>query len=396
MFVGDPQLGVETSVRTFDSLGRLAFRYEDILPSPNVGSGALGRLLRFVGRGLELVFLDEPLAELVAIGVHEVGGHGARARELGTRPTYSFFLPGIYRPLFSASTESSVSGLTMYNTDGIIEGSRAIVGSAGGLEAGHVHAWWINARIVRAQGWVHHGDLLVYALTKTAYMDSFLSSSLGRRGEQSPNDVATYVTELQHLSNGWRAEDRVRLARRIRAGYVWNLLDPTLLYAMWGTFGLKLFAGERTSRMPLPRIGDLTFFLSPRYNLSPFGAEQMLDVMLADRRGRMLDVYARIGTSGITSYWGAGARTLGIRATDRVTLGGELDVWRQPEVLLDQRGVFDPPQRVGMNASLYGDVQVTRELGITGKLGAKTPGYMMGLPIDAGLHGYLGISLAMF
>jgi hypothetical protein len=396
VFVGDPKLGMEGTVRTFDSVGRLAFRYEDALPPMNLGSGVFARVLGFIGRGLEFVFVDEPLAELVTVGSHEVGGHGARSRELGTRPSYAFALPGIYRPLFSAKRDDfEFAGLTSYGTTRPIEGTQRILGSAGGIESDYVFAWWINARIVRSQGWAHHGDLLVYALSKVSYIDSFLSSSLTTRGEQSPNDVASYVTELQNLSNGWRPSDRERIAHRLQAGYLWNLVDPTLLYAIWGT-GLKVIKGDRTSRMPLPTIGDKTLLLSPRFNLSPFGAEQMLDVMVADREGRFLDVYARVGTSGLTSYWGGGVRALGFRVHDRVALGGELDVWRQPELLLEDRGVFDPPQRVGMNAAAYGDVKLTKELGITGKLGAKTPGYTMGLPVAGGLHGYIGLSLAMF
>jgi hypothetical protein len=119
----------------------------------------------------------------------------------------------------------------------------------------------------------------------------------------------------------------------------------------------------------------------------------MLDVFLADPNGRLLDVYARVGTSGLASYYGAGARLLAVRVTNRLTLGGELDVWRQPQILLE-RGVFDPPMRVGVNVGGFIDVRLTNELSLTGKLAAKTDGYVMGQPIGGGPYGYLGMSLA--
>ncbi|MBX3208691.1 MAG: hypothetical protein KF764_26900 [Labilithrix sp.] len=395
VFVADPKLGVETSVRTIDSLGRIAFRYEDSLPSFGIDERRFsGKVLGWLGRGLELVFLDEPIAEITSLVSHEAGGHGARARELGLRPTYLFYLPGIYRRLFSATEDERAGAFTSYRTTGLIEEPQSTIGTLGGLEANYVQAWWQNARIVRAGGWVHHGDLLVYGASKLPYADSFLSSSIEVRGSTSANDVESYVTGLQELSNGWRPEDRRRIARRLRAGYAWNLADPTLLYAIYGTVVSRLALGERRSRMPLPEIGGVTMLLSPRFGLTPFGGEQALDVFLADRRGQMLDVYARVGTSGLASYYGAGARALGVRAGSRVALGGELDVWRQPEILLDRRAVFDPPSRVGVNAGLYGDVWLTKELALTGKLAVKTPGYVSGLPISGGPHGYLGVSVA--
>lgn len=395
VFVADPKMGVETSVRTIDSLGRAAFRYEDALPAIDVGSGFFGRAVGYFGRLAKLVFFDEPIAEVSAMLAHEVGGHGARGRELGLRPTFQFYLPGVYRSIFSAHVEADTAAFTSYETAGVIEGSRSILSKLGGLEANYVQAWWINARIVRAHGSVHQGDLLVYVSAKLPYVETFFSPGLERRSSPSPNDVASYVTDLQELSNGWRAEDRRRIARRLRAGYLWNVLDPTLLYSMYATVAETLVAGKRSLQMPLPTIGGTTLLVSPRFNLTPFGAEQYLDVFLADRRGRLLDVYARVGTSGLASYHGAGGRLLGVRATDRVTLGAELDLWRQPQLLLDQRGVFDPPLRAGVNTGLYGDIALTRELSLTGKLAAKTPGYAMGLPVTGGPHGYLGVSLAL-
>lgn len=394
VFVGDPKLGVEPSVRTFDSLGRLAFRYEDVLPTETIeDSSLLGRAVRAIGRGLKLVFLDEPIAELNATVVHEVGGHGARGREFDLRPTYHFFLPGIYRLLFAARDESDVGAFTAFITSGIVDEPREIITTLGGLEANYVHAWWINARIVRAHGEVHHGDLLVYGVSKLTYASSFFSPSLQRLRVGS-NDIESYVTGLQEFSNGWRAEDRRSIARRLGAGYLWNLADPTLLYSFYATLVSTLFHGERISQMPLPTVGGLTMLLSPRYGLTPFGAEQVLDAFLANEQGTMLGVYARVGTSGLASYYGAGARVLGIPIRDRITLGAELDVWRQPEIVRDERGLFDAPRRMGINAGLYGELRITDLVSITGKLSGKTAGYVSGLPIAGGPHGYAGLSLA--
>lgn len=391
VFVAGPKMGVEPTVRSTDSLSRLVYRYEDALPAIPVDEGTIaGKTAAVIGRGLKLVFLDEPIAELTALASHEVGGHGGRARELELEPTYVFYLPGIYRRIFAPSDHGESGAYTQYLAPGVVEGDRALVGTLGGLEANYLHAWWIQARILRSEGWVHHGDLLVYAVSKLAYADSFFS--VPESGE-SGNDIASYVTGLQDRSNQWRAEDRRRIARHLGAAYLWNVFDPTLLYAVYGTLVSSVWQGKRFSKMPLPSIEGTTVLLSPRFGLTPFGAEHFVDLFLA-RGGTLVDAYARVGSSGLYDYYGAGARVLGVRAGERVSLGAELDVWRQPEILLDERAVYAQPYRLGMNAGAYADVRVASIVGVTGKLASKTPGYLSGQPLGGGIHGYVGVSLA--
>lgn len=392
VFVADPKFGVETTVRSTDSVARLAYRYEGALPDVPLDEQRFpGNVLGVLGRGLKLVLVDEPLAELTSEIAHEVGGHGARGRELDLDPTFLFYLPLTYRNVFAPKDEARSGAYTQFLTRGPIEGDRAMFGTLGGLEANYVHAWWINARIVRAGGRVHHGDLLVYLASKLPYADSVYRTP---DASDSANDVGSYVTALQDRFNRWTPEDRRAIANRLGAGYLWNLADPTLFYALYGSVVANVLQGRPVTKMPLPRIGGTTLFLSPRFALGPFGADHTLDVFLA-RGTRMLDLYVRTGSSGLADSYGLGARVLGIRASERVTLGGELDVWRQPEILLHERSVFDRPQRLGVNAGAFFDVRVASIVGITGKLASKTPGWVMGQPVGGGIHGYLGVSLAL-
>lgn len=407
VFVVDPKLGMEASVRSIDSLGRLAFRFEDAIPNIDVDRSTIpGKIITFVGRGVRLLFLDEPLAEVATTVTHEVGGHGARARELDLKPSFLFYLPGIYRTLFSPSDHEKVGAYTSYGTTDVVEDTRDTLGTLGGLESQYTQAWWINARIVRAQGWVSHGDLLMYGASKLTYVDSVYASSTSiRNASNGGNDIASYVTNLQDRYNLWRNEDRRRIAHRLAAGYLWNLVDPTLIWSVWGGIFAPLARGDRYTQMPLPTIKNLMVYPSPRFNLTPFGSEQALDVFIA-RAGRgeephrddggdgaLLDVYGRVGTSGLAEYWGLGARLLGVELGRRFVLGGELDVWRQPDLLLYDRGVFENHDRFGVNAGLFGDFRIASDISLTGKLAAKTEGYVMAQPVSSGVHGYVGVSL---
>jgi len=392
VFVADPRMGVETTVRSIDSLSRVVFRYEDALGNLDLRLDErrpMDKTVGVVGRSLQLVFVDEPLAEITSLASHEVGGHGARARELDIDVSYRFTLPLVYRALFSPKDEERATGMVEFLPGPPVEGDRAAVVTVGGLEANAVQAWWINARVVRSGGVARASDLLVYGASKLPYFDALLSVP---NDQEDGNDAAAYVTGLQDRSNQWSAEDRRRISGRIGAAYLWNLFDPTLLYAAYGTLYEFLWRGERASRMPLPTIDGTTVFLSPRFALSPFGAEHALDLFLA-RGERMLDVYARVVSTGIWDAYGAGARVLGLRALDVLSIGAELDVWRAPEILLGERAVYDRPSRLGVNGGAFGDLTIGRGVGLTGKLAAKTSGFVLGQPIAAGIHGYLGLRL---
>jgi hypothetical protein len=88
-------------------------------------------------------------------------------------------------------------------------------------------------------------------------------------------------------------------------------------------------------------------------------------------------------------------RALGLRVHDRVELGAELDVWRQPETLLDDRAVYVRDDVWGANAGGSIDVRVLGAVGVHGRLAYKSRGYLVGQPIDEGVHGYVGVSLAL-
>lgn len=395
VFVVDPKFGMEAGVRTTDSLYRLVSRYEDALPTV-VRLDEMKPLEKGVGifgRTLKLLFIDEPLAEFSTVAIHEVFGHGARGQEFGAPPSPSFYLPGIYCKLL---TPGERSDCTAYS--GVSEGSglvdRDLGITAGGIESNMAQAWWLNARTMQRDGWIRHGELLAYMIAKGSYFGTFTGSELASgQGLRASNDVGHYVGLLQDRFNAWRPEDRHRVATRLQAGYLWNLADPMLLYAAYGTIVESLYRGKREMRVPLPKMGDVAFLPSPRFNLSPFGGEHYLDAFFS-RRGVLADVYARTVSSGLASATGFGVRTLGFKATDRVELGGELDVWSQPEILPGVREIYDRDQRAGINMGGLATVRVIDRLGITAKLAYKTPGYVMAQPLEGGLYGYAGISIA--
>jgi hypothetical protein len=385
---------METGVRTSESLRRVAFHYETALPAviDLDDRRPLERAGNIAGRFAKLVFLDEPIAEIEGTVVHEVFGHGARARDLGGTADYKLRLPGIYCWLLSTTRDMCTSFTD--STVSFVEPDRALLATEGGIEANSLLAWWIDERMVAQDGALHHGDLLVYFGTKLVYGSSFLSPDLDVAGKLQPanNDVDRYVTQLQDRFNRWREQDRVTVASRLRRAYLWNLLDPMLVFSAYGTIEHVAF-GDRILRFPLPRAFGVSFYPTPRFVPSPYGAESYLDLFVA-RGTFVVDAYGRAATNGLARADGLGVRAFGLRLHDRVTAGAELDVWNQPETLFDVHAAYTRPQVWGMNAGVSADVRLVGALGMTARLAWKSKGWLTGQPIDEGLYGWVGASVA--
>jgi hypothetical protein len=395
VFVADPRFGMEGGIRTTESLGRLVFRYELALPEvPLDETRSLGKAAAFGGRLARWIFVDTALAQFEETSIHEVFGHGARARDLGQSPGYTLRLPAIYCAILGSGDRDGCRWFTeSESTNG--QRDRDLLVTIGGLEANAVTAWWIDEHMVASDGWIHHGDLLVYAAAKLEYAPTFLSTKLDVAGGIGGvgDDVDSYVSQLQDRFNLVGSDDRRTIASRLRTAYLWNLADPMLVFAAYGTL-VHLARGDRYLKFPIPSAWGVDFYPSARFAPSPFGAEHALDLFAA-AGSLVVDLYGRTGTSGLARYSGGGLRFFGLHASDRVELGGELDVWNQPETLLDVRDAFDRPQLWGMNAGASADVVLTRGFGLTARLAYKTAGWLAGQPIEAGLHGYAGVTLAL-
>ena len=393
---------MEGGARSVASLGHVLFEYEQMLPRPFRLDEAtpLGKTGAVAGRLLKLTFLDYPLASTEAVVVHEVFGHGARARELGASPRYTFRLPEPYAASLSPTDPSGriggdYSGVTL-------PAAPDLVVRVGGPESGYVMDWWINEQATAAHGWIRHDDLLVYASAKVVYMGDLFRTSTEHIGASvSDSDLAAYVTDLQLRFGRNRPQDREAIVHKLRAAYIWNLADPTLLYAAYGTLVDSIWNGKRYSRLPLPSVAGTVVYAVPRFSFSPFGAEHYLDVF-ASRGSLVVDVYGRAGSSGLSSYTGGGARVLGWTPVRALSLGGDVDVWSQPPVLPAQSitiGTLGGARPVptndspGVSLGVYARLAVLGKLGVTGKLAYKTSGYLMGEPVGEGLYGYVGVSV---
>jgi hypothetical protein len=382
VFLVDPDLSMDPGVRTTTSIARTLYRYDDAVRQWDQDQDAPAGI---AARSLKVLLLDAPLASLAVTFGHEVYGHGARAREQGLSSTYQFRLVQPYATLFGQ--HDVLVGEATFERQGQEDRDFALV--TGGIEADHRTAFWLTHDLVQ-HGGAHYGDLLLYATARLSYATTLLSPG----GQREPsNDVHNYVDLLQTRFNRWTEKDQAWIESRLSTAYVWNLLDPTLLFAAYAVAVNHVAHGRRWTHAPLPSIGNVRFLPWSSVLLSPFGIEHQLDLFL-ERDGVVVDAYGRVGSSRLASSAGAGLRVSGLDPAPFLQWGAHLDVWSQPETLTRQRNVFDRPQRVGGNLGTEGTFALSPTTGFVLAVAYKTQGYLPARPMESGIHGYAGLRWA--
>jgi hypothetical protein len=391
VFVTDPSFNMESGVRTVTSVSRMLFQFDDRLRDriPLDETRPAGRALGVLGRIARAFWIDVPLIRIQEALIHEIFGHGARGREAGLEPQYDFYLPEPYSTLLSSDRPGGV-------TDDARTGSleRDITMTIGGLESEYWGAWWLTRDMMARQGWMHYRDLLQYAVVKMTYFERWVADLSRKPDDQNSLwDPDNYLTELQRRFNRWRSEDRESMAKKLQLAYLYNFVDPTFWLCCYHVLYTYLFNGVREVRLPQIPVWRWRLYPSTRFNISPFGAEHYLD-LFARLDLVNINLYGRWGSSGLASYWGGGLRFWGYEPGLGLSLGAELDLWSQPEILFDQRFVFSRDNLAGVNIGVHLSWKVYGQIAVTGKLAHKTRGYAMGQPVPAGIHGYFGVAIA--
>lgn len=381
---------MEPGVRSTGSALRLTFRYDrGLSPLFDLDEARPGhRALGIAGRLAKAFFIDLPLIAFHQTVTHEVFGHGARGRESGLLPTYQLRLPAPYQWIFSRADEPS--GVAHDVESGDLE--RDLAMTVGGLESDYTSAWWAGVEMVQQDGWMHYSDAMRYGVAKMSYFDRLAADLSEPPDPSSISDPENYVTSLQMRFGRWSPEDRVRIAGALRRAYIWNFTDPTLWVSAYFVLVRYLILGERSSRVPFIPLGDARLWISTRFNLTSFGAEHYLDTFVR-WRGLTIGAYGRAGSSGLASYWGLGGRVLGVTIPGGLEVGVEFDAWTQPEIHFGL-GAVTRNNSFGFNAAAHFDWRIYQRMGLTGKVGFKTRGQLMGQPVDEGFYAYLGVSIA--
>ncbi|MBI5543614.1 MAG: hypothetical protein HY901_06985 [Deltaproteobacteria bacterium] len=373
-----PDLAMEPEVRSVTSVCRLVFAYDFALAKLTHfdESRPSSKALAVGGRLAKFLLVDWALVDLAVQAQHEFFGHGWRAREQRLEVSSRFGVPFPY--LYLAGPEAGAASRI-----GARFGAQLVLAEAGGVEANYLAAWQINRDAARRAGQLTLGQLDLYLWEKLYYSAAYFGNPNWRA-----NDLIAYRASLLSLWGGRTGASPESIFEHLELAHLWNYADPTLWSLVYHLLVSHLWHGEREMALPVLRWNGFWGWPASRFNLSPFGAEHYLD-LFAGHGEEWVDLYLRVGSSGLARYWGGGLHAKGVRFAGRLVLGAEVDLWDQPA----WRGEFGPgaPNNAGINFALDAAVEIGLGLGLTGKLAYKTPGYLMGQPMAEGVYGYLGV-----
>ena len=336
-----------------------------------------------------------PTAAVLLLVQHEVSGHGGRGRELGLGPDYGFGFD------LSAYTTLERAPRTNEHT--------AVV-AAGGAEADGVMARRILLDALRPEG--VDGARLPLALMAKLDLSMYVAGTTGPGDEDEDfadqyregNDVAFYLVARQAQRVGadptalWEGLYEPALGDPllddtwddVRATALWNVLDPSLVAAVFGYFRQHVIGGDARVVAPVLPLGDewgLT--AGTRAALAPDHVTRFLDLYLVPRDGRggVLSAYVRDLDSSVDRGWGGGAALHAARLGERVALSVQGDFWDAPE------SREDGSAESGWHAAGEVEVRLGARLGVAAKAGAKSDGFFPGVPLSDGAYGGFGVTV---
>jgi len=171
-------------------------------------------------------------------------------------------------------------------------------------------------------------------------------------------------------------------ANRMKQAYLLTAMDPSNLYFLYAN-ALYILKGQRFFKPFMFRISGVSFMPSVRANMGDIGMENYFDVFFKARKLPPFSIYYRNGGNIIHKLRGAGAEFRHLVLNDRVSLNGQLDYW------YNQR---NNSNNIHFAAGAYFEDK-QHLFFLSGNLGYKSSGNLMGKPLEKGVYGNLGLGL---
>ncbi len=328
-------------------------------------------------RATELVFGDIPLASEITVVPHEVFGHGGRVREFGGAASFDFRPPPPYG--FQPSS-TNVTRPYVVTPD-----SQIIVSQAGIVVEGYeVHQVIVASFEANTLNHVDSGLIVGETIHEV-----FEASEPFKSG----NDVRTWTQEM-----GFRHHASASaLQKQYFVGTVISeMANPTFLYSAYDVFWRFVVRGKRTGPMPSIHVGDAAFWANTHVTPTPWGIQFDLTLL-----GRLRDQAVELAP-----HWGHGPggtfAALDLHLTNahvvsRLSIGGGLDFWLQPELSVVSQGVKVGEPGGGLGPLRPHPHDPTARPGGGGHVIVRwdEPRWYFGLRVDAksaGLHGLSSIA----
>ena len=289
------------------------------------------------------MLLDHPIAIFMLVVQHEAFGHGGRAREFGANATFRMGSPWTSNALFNGGTRFG-GGASWGDAELTSEQTGRIY--AAGTEANTRSATLIERELVAGTRF-RTGELLYY-LRSRWYPSQYVlrtpdpaSDPAGFFAESSGGDVANYLGELNRkyygetgIAPGGVSATLMNEYRRLRRHALINLATPGAWLALWSA-GRDVGIGSDAKPVPAFRIGDRRFLPLLNADWMVDGGAISIEAIFSRRvdaatGSKWFSLLTRQGNGPGGRFWNAGAAAEQLAQWRALSLGGEIELWRQP------------------------------------------------------------------
>jgi len=308
---------------------------------------------------------------------HEFG-HWNRAREVGLNWSITGFGFPIPPATDNGPRDTSNRAITMLNL--------------GGPEMNHLMGLHSQKRIYE-QGFGYSDEMFAATLNKLMFQfQTFVMEGYADPGNPDtwtntgPGDPVEHVLHIHRIYRGRAAVTNGVVDPGIKdlyyetlAASFWTLLDPFVALSFY-RFGKGYLAnGERRAEPWWFHTGPVDWMYGTQFNLSPLGYELYLNTYLK-WEDYFSTTYVRYGRP-VKSY-GFGTEFPNVLEVGRFEIGAGLDLW-------DQRDFG-----AGGSGRLMIQTELTERLGLIGRFGWKSDGYLIGQPLANSGFGYAGVTVS--
>lgn len=289
------------------------------------------------------VLFDHPIAVFMLVFQHEAFGHGGRAREFGADATFRLGSPWTVNALFNGGSRFG-GGASWGGREVTLEERGRIY--AAGTEANTRSATLIERELVA--GTRFRTAELLYYLRSRWYPSQYVlrtpnpaTDPAGFFAESSGGDVANYLGELNRKYYGETGIAPTGVSatllneyRRLRRHALINLATPGAWLALWSA-GRDVGIGSEAKPVPAFRIGNRRFLPLVNADWMVDGGAVSIEAIFSRRvdeatGSQWFSLLTRQGNGPGGRFWNAGAATEQIAQWRSLSLGGEIEFWRQP------------------------------------------------------------------
>lgn len=332
----------------------------------------------------KLVLLDGPIDDFISLIQHEVFGHGARYREFGSHNnTYELNLSFPYG-------SGGGSAMSNYAIGERPTSQQELAVCFGGVEANRLLANHLTNQSLLDDSLHYRQGLLLFAAQNDLFKYLLGTRYVASVADMPGNDMVAYIKEI----NGLYSSNSPYSTEKLYNQSLVSWINPMQLYSLVAVYYNYLIKGQKHTKIPMIKFGDIRYLPALNYSLTPFGSQYHFVNYLRYKQ-MLFSADFTLGDNTFNNFYGMSLKGFNLIDSRVWGVNMHLDVWNQPELELASHK--RPSSKNSMGGAFKTDVTYRpfnqkSKLGLFTQAGYKTKGYTLGESLDEGFILRFGLS----